>query len=117
MMNVIIIVAIVLIAVFAIRQSVSHFRGEGGCCGGGGGSTVELDKSLSGPVVQEKTFHVEGMSCDNCRIRVKNALNRIDGISAEVNLKKKLATVRYEKEVPDEELIEIVQEAGYVLKA
>ncbi len=31
--NIIVIVVIVVIAFFAVRSSMKHFKGEGGCCG------------------------------------------------------------------------------------
>ena len=36
MSNVIIIAALAIILTFAIKNTVSHFKGESSCCGGGG---------------------------------------------------------------------------------
>ena len=56
---------------------------------------------------------VEGMSCGHCSARVEEALNGIDGVKAEVNLKKKTAYVTLESDVSDETLKAAVENAGY----
>lgn len=108
-----VIIAILIVAVFlTLRSSVKHFNGEGGCCGGGGG-TIEDNKKLSQPEIGEKTIKIEGMTCDHCRIKVKNALNRIDGLAVEVNLKKGTARLHYSKEISDDEIKHAIEDAGY----
>lgn len=111
MENVVIIVIIAVILLIAIKPTIDHFKGKGGCCGGGG--MVEEHKILTDPIIDKQTFKVEGMSCDNCRIRVERAINAIDGVVAHVNLKKKIAVVEYSVKVPDEEIIAAVEKAGY----
>jgi copper chaperone CopZ len=53
------------------------------------------------------------MTCEHCKNRVENALNRLEGVSAKVNLKKKTAVVSMEKEVEDMQLQKAVEQAGY----
>ena len=53
------------------------------------------------------------MHCENCQNRVQRKLNSIDGASARINLKKKLAVVEMSREISDEELTEAVKNAGY----
>lgn len=60
-----------------------------------------------------KTIYIEGMSCSHCKKRVETALNKIDGVNAEVNLENKLAQVTLAKEVEEKILIEAVEDAGY----
>lgn len=110
--NVIIIAVLVIIVVYAVVSSRKHFKGEGGCCGGGGGDIV-VRKKLENPKIGEYVIHIEGMTCDNCRIRVENAINKLDGVCAKVSLKKKQAVVSYEKEIDKEEIIKAVRAAGY----
>ena len=111
--NIIIIAILVIVMFVALRGSIKHFKGEGGCCGGGGSTIKEPDKKLSGSVIKTKVFHIEGMHCENCINRVKRTINRIDGVSAKLNLKKKQAVVQYEKEVNDETLIKEIEGLGY----
>lgn len=52
-------------------------------------------------IIGQKRVQIEGMTCEHCKNRVENALNRLEGVSAKVNLKKKTAVVSMEKEVED----------------
>lgn len=110
--NVIIIAILVVIIVAAILSSRKHFKGEGGCCGGGGGD-IAVKKELANPKIGEYVIHVDGMTCDNCRIRVENAINKLDGACAKVSLKKKQAVVSYDRQIDKEEIIKAVRAAGY----
>jgi copper chaperone CopZ len=107
-----IIAVIAVIVFFAIRSSIKHIKGDGGCCGGGG-SVAEESKKLTGPVIAQKTLYIEGMHCDNCRNSVMRQLQKIDGVSASVHLKKNLAVVSLDREVSDEELIRAVERVDF----
>lgn len=111
MENYIITGILLVIIVVAILRVKKHFKG-GGCCGSGS-NTIREKKKLTDPKIGEKTLIIEGMHCENCEIRVENALNRLDGVACKVNLKKKTATISYSKEVPDELLKETVEKMGY----
>ncbi|MBO5474083.1 MAG: heavy-metal-associated domain-containing protein [Lachnospiraceae bacterium] len=112
MANVIIIALLAAIAVYAVISSRRHFKGESGCCGGGGGD-IAIKKKLEHEKLGEYVIHIEGMTCNNCRIRVENAVNKLDGVCAKVSLKKKQAVVSYDREVSKEEIIKAVRAAGY----
>ena len=45
MVNVIVILILILIAVFAVRGTIKHMKGESPCCGGGGASEVKEEPS------------------------------------------------------------------------
>ena len=111
MQDYIIIVVLLVILMLAIFRAKKHFKG-GGCCGSGS-TTIRDKKTLTGPKIGEKVLNVEGMHCENCEIRVENALNRLDGVVCKVNLKKKTATVSYSAEVSDALLKETVERLGY----
>ena len=111
MENIIIIVIIAVVVLLAIKPTVDHFKGKGACCGGG--SLVPEHKTLDGPIIDKRVFHVEGMTCDNCKIRVERAINSIDGVAAKVNLKKKTVTVEYCILVEDDVIIAAIEKAGY----
>ena len=111
MQDYIIVVVLLAILMLAIFRAKKHFKG-GGCCGSGG-NTIRDKKSLIGPKIGEKILTVEGMHCENCEIRVENALNRLDNVVCKVNLKKKTATVSYSAEVSDDLLKETVERLGY----
>ncbi len=111
MENVIIIVVIAAVIILGLMQARKHFSG-GGCCGSGS-TIIRSKKTLIEPKLGEKRLVVEGMHCENCEIRVENALNRLDGAACKVDLKKKTATVSYSKEIPDQVLRETVEKMGY----
>jgi copper chaperone CopZ len=112
MENAVIIAVLAVIIIVAIRSSIKHIKGEGGCCGGG--STIkEPDKKLSGTVINTKVFKIDGMHCESCTSRVKRAINSIDGVSAKLDLIKKQAVVKYDKEVADETLVKEIENLGY----
>lgn len=58
-----------------------------------------------------KTMKIEGMMCMHCASRVESVLNAIEGVSAKVDLEKKIATVT--GDVSDEVLRKAVTDAGY----
>lgn len=103
-----ILLVILMVAIFRVKK---HFKG-GGCCGSGS-NTIRDKKTLTAPKVGEKVMTIEGMSCENCEIRVQNALNRLDGVVCTVNWKKKTAVVSYSAEVSDELLKATVEKMGY----
>ncbi|MGN0299218.1 MAG: heavy-metal-associated domain-containing protein [Lachnospiraceae bacterium] len=112
MADIIIIAVIVILVWIGIRQSITHFKGEGGCCGGSS-TPVKVKRKKLRTIVAKKTVIVEGMTCEHCKNRVENSLNKIDGVAARVNLKKKEAVVSMEKEVSDEQIREAIEKAGY----
>ena len=111
-MNVLLVAIIAVILFFAVKNSIPHFKGEGACCGGGDKEKAIKPKKLDN-VIATKTIHIDGMRCVNCRIRVQNKLNEMDGVSAKVNLEKKTATVQLGKDISDDVLIESIEKMGY----
>ena len=110
----IVIAILVVIVFFSIKSSKQHFEGEGSCCGGGGGDSIKVKKKkLNGDVVAKKIMHIEGMHCEKCKNRVENAINRIDGAVAKVNLKKNIAEINMTKEIADDILSSAVEYEDY----
>lgn len=113
--NMLIIVLLVLVIVFSVKNSIKHFRGEGGCCGGGGSSITKADipmKVLEGEKKGELLVSISGVHCDHCAYSVTKAINRIEGASAEVDWKKKRAVVSYDREVSREAIRSAVAGEG-----
>ncbi len=66
----------------------------------------------------KKIVSIEGMCCEHCAKRVENALSAVGGVvSATVKLKKKIAVIRSREEVSDEQIKNVVSEAGYTVTA
>ena len=62
--------------------------------------------------------NVEGMCCEHCAKRVENALSAVHGVvSADVKLKKNLAVLRSREPLSEEEIKNVVTEAGYKVTA
>ena len=63
----------------------------------------------------KKTLKIDGLMCSHCTGRVSQALNAIDGVSAEVSLEDKAAYVTLSADVADDVLIQAVTDAGYTV--
>lgn len=112
--DIIILLIVIVAMVFAARKAAGHFKGDSLCCGGGDGSSKKPKrKFLDGPVLGTRTLRIEDMHCQHCVDSVTNALNEIDGVVAEVDLKKEIATVSYDRSISDGDLREAVKKAGF----
>ena len=61
----------------------------------------------------EKIIHIEGMSCNHCKMAVEKALSALSGVSgAQVDLEKKLARVSGQ-DLNEQAMKDAVTEAGY----
>ena len=115
--NVIIVAVLAVILIIALKGSIKHLKGEGCCCCGGGSTIKKPDKKLSGTVINTKVFKIDGMHCESCTSRVKRAINSIDGVSAKLDLRKKKAVVKYDKEIADDTLVKEIENLGYKVVA
>ena len=108
MADIIIVLIVVVLLGLALKGSVKHFKGEGACCGGGGGSiSVDIpQKTLDHP-------KISGMHCEHCVKAVTEAINKIDGAAAKVDISRNEAVVSYDRELDDEILRRTVRDAGY----
>lgn len=62
----------------------------------------------------KKVISIDGMMCAHCQAHVKNALEKIDGVSGvDVDLDKKCAFLTLDKDVSDDILKAAVNDAGY----
>lgn len=110
MTNAVIIGIMIVVVFFALRTSLKHFKGQGGCCGGG---SVPKQKKVIKSVHYRKLIEVEGLHCENCKNSVEKAINALEGAAAKVNLKEQTAEVVLEKNVADEVLKAAVEKAGF----
>ena len=62
----------------------------------------------------KKTYRIEGMMCNHCRMHAENALNSIEGIKAVVTLDPPVAEIEFENsELPIERLQEALDKEGF----
>lgn len=111
MENYIIIGIVVVIALIALG-SIAKRRGRKGCCGS---SDYKPRKKKLKTVIATKIFVVEGMHCEKCANRVMEVINDVPGVAGVVNLKKGIATVSYEQEVPDGPIKAAIERVGYTV--
>lgn len=66
-------------------------------------------------VVTQGSIKVEGMSCGHCQMRVKKAVEAVEGVQkADVNLQTKQVTIDYEEGKANLEKVKAaIKEAGY----
>lgn len=60
-----------------------------------------------------KNVLIKGMTCSHCSARVEKAFNKIAGVTATVNLATHTATLSSTKEIPNDLIIQAVDDAGY----
>lgn len=88
LITVLILAALAVIAVITVRNYRRQLKE--GCCGGGGdtGPAAKVEPKDTDeshyPYIAE--VGIDGMHCDNCVRKVENAVNRIDGAFAKVDL-------------------------------
>jgi P-type Cu+ transporter len=77
-------------------------------------NTLENRPLIQKGMNMRKQIHIEGMSCQHCCERVKNALNAIPGVNeVEIDLTTQIATVNLNQAVTTESLITAITHAGY----
>lgn len=113
----IIVILVIVLLGFALKGSLKHFKGDGSCCGGSHESLDMQEKKLTSPVIGKKLLKIEGMHCNHCAKQVMDAMNKIDGVSAKVDLESKTATIFYDREINDHDLCQAVEKAGYHIQS
>ena len=58
---------------------------------------------------------IDGMMCQHCQKHVSDALNAMEGVTAEVDLENKTASVTADREISTEEFAKVIEDAGYTL--
>ncbi len=72
-------------------------------------------KSLEVETITQETIKVEGMSCGHCVMRVKKAIEGVQGVKkVDVSLENKQAVVDFDEEKTDVDKIKAaIKETGY----
>jgi heavy metal translocating P-type ATPase len=69
--------------------------------------------AIAAPEVTEVELAIGGMTCAACAARVQAKLNKVDGVTASVNLSTERAHVTAPAHLPASDLIAVVEGAGY----
>lgn len=74
----------------------------------------EKTDETKGKIIMKKTFKVNGMMCEHCKANVEKALNTIQSIKeTEIDLESKNVTISSECEISNDEIKEVIENAGY----
>lgn len=74
----------------------------------------EKTDETKGKIIMKKTFKVNGMMCEHCKANVEKALNTIQSIKeTEIDLESKNVTISSECEIGNDEIKEVIENAGY----
>jgi len=74
----------------------------------------EENTPIQEEITMKKIIDIEGMMCPHCTAHVEKALAAVEGVaSAAADLQGKCATVTLSAEVSDQQLMDVVKEAGY----
>ena len=65
----------------------------------------------------KRTMFITGMHCEHCVQSVTDSLNRIDGVSARVDLNKSCAEISLDREIGEDILICAVEKAGFLVES
>ncbi len=117
-MDLILIIILISIILSALLFTIKKFRKGGGCCGEH--ETIHQNRPIDR---HSANYHycisldIGGMTCENCAIRLANALNQSEGIFARVFYETKKAEVYSESVLDEMEIRKAVNDAGYVVMA
>lgn len=78
--------------------------------------TETINKETERKKEMKYELKIEGMMCMHCQKHMTDALNEMEGVSAEVDLEKGMAYVTAEREISMDEFEKVVEGAGYTLK-
>lgn len=117
MADIIALIVIAAVIAAAVAYIVKAKRSGVKCIGCPAGGSCQGSKApkkrLEGRVIGRKTLTISGMHCQHCAAAVTQALNGINGVSAEADAAKGRAKVAFDRQVSDELLKNAVEEAGY----
>lgn len=105
LITILIVAVIAVLVIVGLKETIKHAKGEGACCGGGNtASDEEPTVILSGKIVTRMNVYIDGMHCMNCKNSVTRSLQKLDQVSAKVDLKKNMAYVESTRNVGDDEI-------------
>lgn len=116
MASAVICLILLLLVIYGIRSYLKRLTS--GCCGASGQAGVKRIKAKDRNISHyphHVVLKVDGMVCQNCAIRVENALNSMEGTFAKVDLAEEKVDVYMMTEWDKETLKKAVKNAGYTV--
>lgn len=72
-----------------------------------------LTGTIKNQHIMEHKYKIGGMSCNGCRTRIEEALNKIEGVTAAVTLNPPVANIKMERHISTERLQEALSAIGH----
>lgn len=116
MANVIIVLILVVAVVYGIYNYVHHLNHGGGCCGehDAPARKVKAADTNKSHYRHRLVMGVDGMTCQNCRRHVENALNAMTDTLAEADLSAQKVTVWTKADADEDAIRQAIRDAGYL---
>ena len=112
-----VVVFLVCLIGWAVFRVIRKSQKGGGCCGEHEAAPKRLpvEDRIKSHYPHKVILQIGGMTCENCAIRVENALNVLPGTWAKVDIADKKATVLLKEEPDIKQLRRAVSGAGYTV--
>ena len=113
--SVIIIIIAALLIIYAVRGTILKMKGKAksSCCGGPEVISNKVEDTDQSHYPYSYDLTIDGMMCSNCARTVENALNRIEGVWATVDLGRKTAHVLAKQEMAEEDFAIEIRKTDY----
>lgn len=116
LIDIIILILVVCLLIFAVKGTIKHFKGESSCCTGSSKTVINPQKKLENPVIGTETIKISGMHCKNCEKSIQIELNKIDGLVSHADYEEGFVKISYDREIDKEEIYKAIRKAGFEIK-
>lgn len=113
MSTAIIVIALVMIGIYSVKSYMKKLKS--GCCGGIT-DTIQKIKPQDSHINHypfQKHILIEGMTCDNCKIRIENAFHTQGIFLMKINRSKGTSELYCKEYVSNESIKRTIQDLGY----
>ncbi len=98
------------------KYKISRDAGSDSSCTANTESCAADKNKIKEKELMNTVLKVNGMQCQHCVSHVKEALTKISGVSAEINLGAKTATITHPESVSVADLKKAIEDAGYTVE-
>lgn len=116
MVDVIILIFVICLLIFAVKGTIKHFKGESSCCTGSSKTVINPQKKFENPVIGTDIIKISGMHCKNCEKNLEIELNKIDGLVSHADYEEGFVKISYDREINKEEIYNAIIKAGFEIK-
>ena len=119
--DIVLIVAVVALLIFALHRAIGTWTGQRDCCSGSKKTAMKRFPKVKVADTDEShypyaaDYQISGMKCANCADNVTRALDSVGRTWATVDLKRGVAHVRSKEPIDENSYSSAVKMAGYRL--